>query len=81
MRFLRKIIRIGKIFLNIKTLLKNKYKRLFSVLLILLFAVVYGVLALSYDRQDLSSESNTLTFYAIDVGQGDSSLENMELKK
>jgi len=71
-RFLRKIIRIGKIFLNIKTLLKNKYKRLFSVLLILLFAVVYGVLALSYDRQDLSSESNTLTFYAIDVGQGDS---------
>ena len=67
--------------MNIKTLLKNKYKRLFSVLLILLFAVVYGVLALSYDRQDLSSESNTLTFYAIDVGQGDSSLENMELKK
>ena len=56
----------------IKTLLKDKHKKMFSVLLILLLTVAYGAFALYYDRQNLSAESDILTFYALDVGQGDS---------
>ena len=56
----------------IKTLLKDKHKKMFSVLLILLLTVAYGAFALYYDKQNLSAESDILTFYALDVGQGDS---------